>query len=201
MRKDTYVDLLLEMSLRHLYSAEKIMKDNLKTMSEKASSHQLKEVCNQHVIETQKQIERLEKVFELLDIDPTQTKIQGFGGMLDKGKEMLNTLMDMNFNDRSKGMEGIINEGQDLLRHFADTGAGDLAIIGSARKVEHFEIACYNTICSLLEQYDQKEALDLLKTSLEEEIQADQMLASIKQESVLYDRIPLKASDNSSDFD
>ncbi|MDF2577120.1 MAG: hypothetical protein K0S74_604 [Chlamydiales bacterium] len=184
MDKNTNFELLFETALRHLYHAEHDIRDNLAVMIQSASATELKDAFAAHKQETQGQIERLEKVFQLLGIDLRKSKTQGITDATEKGIEMLKTLADMNFTDRSKGIEGILNEGKELIRHFAGKEAGDLALTSAAKKVEHFEIACYEFVCFLAEHYGYQEVLSLLQANLEEEKRANETFSHLARTSV-----------------
>ena len=177
MEKQTSLDLFFETGLRHLYKAEVAVFENLQTLLETAMFQGLKDLFRHHREETSQQILRLEHVFKLLDIDIKASKLQGLPNLGDKAKELLKTLADMNFSDRSKGIDGILSEGKELLRHFADTDANEIALISAAQKVEHFEIACYQLLVMLAEKYGDSQVAELLLKSLEEELQMEQKLS------------------------
>src|SRR5262249_39796978 len=142
--------------LRHLYRAEKEVFDALVSMAENARSSQLNTLFLHHREETSTQMERLERIFSLLDIDIKRSQLRGMNNLTNKRKEILKTLIDWNFTDRSKGMEGILSEGKELMRHFNDTDAGDFGLMSAGGKVEHFEIGCYTPLCILAEKLGEK---------------------------------------------
>lgn len=178
MKKNTALDLFLETALRHLYEGEKAVAKNLKTLADKAATSKLTELFNHHYEETEQQILRIERIFEILNIDPKESKIRGLETMQEKTKELLKTLIDMNFTDHSKGINGILNEGQELIRHFAKTDANDCALVSAGQKVEHYEIACYNFLCLLVERYQMPQVLELLRASLAEEVEMEKKLSA-----------------------
>ncbi len=190
MKKYTALDLLFETTLRHVYTAEQDIAKELDTLIDNASSTRLKAAFHHHKTETERQIGRLERVCNILEINIHSTKLQGMPSITDQGKELLKTLIDMNFTDRSKGLEGILSEGRELLRHFGKTDANDVALASAGVKVENFEIACYSFICLLAEHYSQREIIDLMKTSLEEEMNMSEKLMDITREEL---RIPSSA--------
>ncbi|BBI17895.1 ferritin-like domain-containing protein [Neochlamydia sp. S13] len=190
MEKNSALDLFLETGLRHLYNAERETHDNLKTLASQSSNQALKDAFSSHILETENQIRRLQQSFGMLNIDPTSSKIQGISNFADKGRELMKTLLDLNFTDRSKGMDGILNEGKELIRHFADTDSNDIALISAAHKVEHYEIACYNLICFLCEHYKQKEIVNLMKLSLEEEKRMGEKLLEIARRDIKLPAFP-----------
>ncbi|HVW99413.1 MAG TPA: DUF892 family protein [Candidatus Babeliaceae bacterium] len=189
MKKNTALDLFLETGLRHLYTAEKATLENLSTLAEKSVDSELRKCFLSHQRETEKQIQRLEKIFQRLDIDVKGSKLQGLPGITEKGKELLKTMIDLNFTDRSKGIEGILNEGKELLRHFAKTDANDIALISAGQKVEHYEIACYNSLCALADFYDENKILDLLTESLDEELAMEERLSNLVEGEFLNSEI------------
>ncbi len=178
MEKQTALDLFFETSLRHLYEGEKAISENLVVMAQHAATSRLRSLLTKHRAETKMQIQRLEKIFTLLEIDPKMSKIHGLIGAKQKAKELIKTVVDLNFGDRSKGIDGILSEGKELLRHFAETDANEFALISAAQKVEHYEIAAYNSLCLLAERYHTKLILDLLTESLNEEIRMEKNLTT-----------------------
>jgi ferritin-like metal-binding protein YciE len=81
-------------------------------------------------------------------------------------------------------MEGIIKEAQDMMSENADPDVMDAALIASAQRVEHYEIAGYGTLCTYAKQLGHKEALQLLHTTLEEEKATDLKLTDIAESKV-----------------
>lgn len=181
MEKYTALDLLFETGLRHIYHGEKAILDNLKTLEETAKSPHLKTLFHRHKDETQQQIKRLEEIFSILDINIKSTKLEGLPRIADQAKEFLKTVADMNFTDRSKGIDGILSEGKELLRHFANTDANEFALASAGQKVEHFEIACYNSLCLLANRYEDTEIVELLEESLNEEIEMEQRISEFAE--------------------
>lgn len=92
MNKKNPLENLLELGLRYLYSAEQQVYDHLKMVSEQAKSTQLRNAFLHHQQETQQQIERLKRAFEILGIDIHKTKIGEAEGVVEKGKEA-NTIL------------------------------------------------------------------------------------------------------------
>jgi len=108
-----------------------------------------------HVEETRGQIARIEQVARVL------------GESLKRKK--------------CKGMEGLIEEGQEMMEEKEDSSALDAALIAAAQKVEHYEIATYGTLCTWAELMGHREALKLLKQTLSEEEATDQKLTEIAE--------------------
>jgi ferritin-like metal-binding protein YciE len=184
MKKNTALDLLFETTLRHLYTAENEISKELEVLSDNAKSEKLKTAFDRHKEETDRQISRLKRVFKILEIDIKSSKLQGLPTLSMQSKELLKTMLDMNFTDRSKGIHGILGEGRELLRHFAETDIGDAALAGAGLKVENFEIACYRLVILLANQYSQSEIGELMKASLDEETRMSETLIEIAEEEL-----------------
>jgi ferritin-like metal-binding protein YciE len=184
MDKHSNFDLLFETTLRHLYKAENEVIDALSLMAESAQSSELRKAVLHHQDETSSQIDRLENIFSFLDIDVNSSKLQGIKNLKEQGKHLLKTLIDLNFTDRSKGMNGILSEGKELIRHFKDTEANDFALITAGGRVESFEIGCYTFLCLLAEKIGIKEILQPLTTSLKEEQAMEQKMRAFAEEGI-----------------
>lgn len=151
----TSLEEVLNEQLKDLYSAENQIIKALPKMAKAASSPDLRAALEEHLEETRGQVERLDQVMELV-------------GATGKGK-------------KCKGMEGLLEEGKEALDEKGDAmpAALDAAIIAACQRVEHYEIAAYGTVCTYAKQLGQREALDLLKETLNEEKQADEKLSEI----------------------
>lgn len=143
-------DTLVE-ELKDIYDAEKQLLKALPKMAKAAENEELKEAFETHQDETQTQIERLEKVFEVL-------------GETAKGK-------------KCKAMQGLIEEGQDLIKE----DEGDAALICAAQKIEHYEIASYGSLRAWADLLDEAEASDLFQETLDEEKATDEKLTEIAE--------------------
>ena len=148
-------DLLVE-ELKDLYSAESQILKALPKMAEAATSEKLREAFETHLEETTTQVERLETIGEKL----AETM---------KGK-------------KCKAMEGLVEEGKEIMEEDATPAMLDLALIGAAQKVEHYEMAGYGTARTLAELSDEKEIAGLLQETLDEEGKTDRILTEIAQE-------------------
>jgi len=141
--------------LRDTYHAEKQITKALPKMIDAAESQQLRSALSKHLDETQNHITRLERVFQMHNEDPkTET---------------------------CKGMEGIIDEGKDVLSHDENREVRDAGLIAAAQKVEHYEIATYGSLRSWAEQMGHTQAAQLLQQTLDEEKNADAKLTQIAQ--------------------
>jgi len=149
MKLGTMEDLLLH-ELRDLHSAEKQLTKALPKMAKAAHSPKLKRAFEDHLKETETQLARLEQIFESM-------------GKSARGPAC-------------KAMEGLIEEGSELIKEDADPNVKDAALIGAAQRVEHYEIAGYGTARTFAEQLGHSEAADLLEESLAEEKGADEKL-------------------------
>ncbi|NLC59927.1 MAG: ferritin-like domain-containing protein [Gammaproteobacteria bacterium] len=141
--------------LSDTYSAEKQMSKALPKLAKAADNEQLAAAFEAHLEETQVQIQRIEEVAETLGIKLKRIKCEGMEGLVDEGKEAM-----------EKVEEGPVR---------------DAALIGSAQKVEHYEIAAYGTLCAMAKQLGYKDALRLLKTSLDEEKATDGKLTMLAE--------------------
>src|SRR5205085_8024375 len=119
----------------------------LPKLAKAACSQELQEAFRTHLEETEQHATRLEEVFKTL------------GETMERKK--------------CKAMEGLIEEGEEVLEEFEDSEALDAALISAAQKVEHYEIATYGTLCTWAELMQHEEALSLLQENLNEEKQAD----------------------------
>lgn len=152
---------LLEDNLKDIYSAEKQLSKALPKMAKSASSKELKTAFQSHLEETEGQIERLEKIAKIMDIKLSGKKCKAMEGLLEEGKEVMET----------EGAENLI----------------DAALIVAAQKVEHYEIAAYGSAKTFAERLGLGEVADLLNETLEEESACDEKLTSISTETLLDD--------------
>jgi ferritin-like metal-binding protein YciE len=152
MKLDSMDDLLLH-ELRDLYSAEKQLTKALPKMAKAASSQELADLFKAHLEETQQHVTRLEQVFEII------------------GKSNRGT--------GCKAMEGLIEEGSDVIEEDGDPAVKDAALITAAQRVEHYEIAGYGSARTFAQQLGLNEAADLLQQTLDEEHAADDKLNNL----------------------
>lgn len=152
MAINTMDDLFLE-TLKDVYSAEKQILKALPIMVKKAHAGELKEALERHRQETEGQIERIEKVFKMLDVAARGRKCEA--------------------------MEGIIREAKDHMQAIEDEDVLDAGMIGSAQTVEHYEICRYGTLVEWAKDLGLNEAAELLGQTLEQEKNADKLLTQI----------------------
>jgi ferritin-like metal-binding protein YciE len=142
--------------LKDLYDAENQITKALPKMMKEASSDDLRSALEEHLEVTKEQARRIEQIFENMG-------------------ERLKA-------EKCKGMEGVIKEGNELLKEAEDDDVRDAGIIASAQKVEHYEIASYGTVRTYAELLGEDEAARLLQQTLEEEKEADQKLNGLAGE-------------------
>ena len=158
MKTKGFADLF-ERELKDLYSAEKQLTKALPKMAKAATNEDLKEAFDSHLTETEGQIERLEKIFKQLDIAYTRV-------------------------EKCKAMEGLIEEGSDLMEEGLEPDVLDAALICAAQKVEHYEIAGYGCARTFARQLGHEDIADLLQETLDEEGNADKKLTEIAESVV-----------------
>jgi ferritin-like metal-binding protein YciE len=152
MSVKTMDELLLD-ELKDLYSAEKQITKALPKMAKAAVSPDLKKAFETHLEETKGHIERLDKIFEVLGKSP-------------KGKVC-------------HGMEGLLEEGSEVLKEADRGGVRDAALISAAQRVEHYEMAGYGSVREYASLLGQKQIASLLDETLEEEKATDEKLTGI----------------------
>jgi ferritin-like metal-binding protein YciE len=139
--------------LRDVLDAERQLVKALPKMAKAASSEELKAAFEEHLSVTETHVERLETIFKALN-------------KAVRGKHCA-------------GMEGLIKEGEELIKE-EDPGAPlDAALICAAQKVEHYEIAAYGSLATYAQQLEMNEAADLLEATLSEEKETDEKLSEI----------------------
>ncbi|MDU1666132.1 MAG: DUF892 family protein, partial [Bradyrhizobium sp.] len=158
-------DLLIE-ELRDILHAEKQLTKALPKMAEAARFDQLRELFEQHLVETEAQIERINECFELLGKTPRAKPCKGMMGLVEEGEE-------------------IVTQSEDK-----EDAAADLALIGAAQRVEHYEISGYTTARNLASQLRHSAVVALLSKSLAEEENADQLLNQVARSLMSVAKMP-----------
>ncbi len=144
--------------LQDMYSAEGQIVESLPRLIKSTFHEEVRKALIHHFDETKNQVVRLEKIFSLLALPSIKKPC--------------------------RGMEGILKEAEELISHTNPSATLDAAIIASAQKVEHYEIASYGTLCSFAKHLNlQKEVSKLLDKNLEEEGMADKKLTKIAEGS------------------
>ena len=148
--KDLYVE-----ELRDLYSAEKQILKALPKMSKAASAPELKAAFDKHLTQTKGHVERLEQIFEALQLKPT-------------GKTC-------------KAMEGLVEEGKELMEEKPEPTVLDAGLIAAAQRVEHYEMAGYGTVRTFAKLLGEEKASKVLQTTLDEEGETDRSLTELAE--------------------
>ena len=144
--------------LRDTYFAENAILKALPQMAEAAQSEELRGALAVHLKETEGQVKRLEQVFQLVNERPEGVPC--------------------------KAIQGIIEEGQEVLREFQGGEALDAGLIAAAQAVEHYEITRYGTLLAWAKQLDLSEAEDLLQETLVEEENTDEILSELAEDAI-----------------
>jgi ferritin-like metal-binding protein YciE len=148
--------------LQDMYYAENQIKKTLPEMAEKASDPDLQEAFEKHLEETKEQISKLEEVFEIIGEEAEKEECQA--------------------------IEGLLEEGDELIEEAEEGPVLDAALIAAAQKVEHYEIASYGALCAMARKLDQNEAAQILHEILEQEKDTDEKLSdlsdSIEEEAI-----------------
>ena len=154
MQLENLQDLLKD-DLRDILNAENQIIKALPKMMKKATNAELQDAFGKHLEETKEHAGRVEQVMEML-------------GMPAKGKTC-------------KAMQGILEEGKEVMGEDAEDDVMDAALIGAAQKVEHYEIATYGTLCTYAELLGLEDAKRLLGQNLEEEKKTDEALSELAE--------------------
>lgn len=145
--------------LKDIYWAEKHLTKALPKMQKAATSEELQQAIEDHLVQTEEHISRLEQVFEQL------------------GKKAQAKKCD--------GMEGLVKEGEHIVEETEDgTMLRDAGIIISAQKVEHYEISAYGSLITLAKTMGQNEIADILAQTLEEEKETDALLTQLAENNI-----------------
>ncbi len=154
MSLDSLQDLYLN-ELKDLYNAENQLLKALPRMAKAATAPELKAAFTEHLEVTRKQVERLEQIFAELGANP-------------KGK-------------KCKAMEGLIEEGKEILGEDGAPSVIDAALIAAAQRVEHYEMAGYGCVRTFANLLGYEEAAALLQETLDEEGEADKKLTELAE--------------------
>lgn len=154
--KDLYID-----ELKDLYNAENQLLKALPKMARKASAPELKRAFQEHLVQTEGHVNRLEKIFKGLGEKPT-------------GKTC-------------KAMKGLVEEGKEIIEEDGDDSVLDAALIGAAQRVEHYEIAGYGVVRTFASLLGENTAVDLLQRTLNEEGETDKKLTALAETVINVD--------------
>jgi ferritin-like metal-binding protein YciE len=142
--------------LKDIYNAENQLVKALPKMAKSASSAELRKGFEEHLEQTKDHVQRLEQIFQALGESP-------------KGK-------------KCKGMEGLVDEGSEIMAEDFEGALMDAALIGAAQRVEHYEIAAYGTVSAFAVELGETEQSSLLNKTLEEEKETDEKLTSLAEQ-------------------
>mgnify|MGYP001130354231 CR=1 FL=1 len=142
--------------LKDIYSAEKQLLRALPKMAKQASSPELKKAFEEHQKQTEEHVHRVEQAFEALDRSPRASKCEA--------------------------MEGLVEEGDEIIKADAEPHVKDAMLIAAAQKIEHYEIASYGTLCTWADMLGLEEVARPLKQTLAEEKQTDEKLTNIAEQ-------------------
>ena len=152
---DKTLEELFLHTLKDVYYAEKQILKALPRMAKAAESDALKSAFEKHREQTEHHVERLEQVFDLMG-----KRAQGVP---------------------CEGIQGIIEEGKEVMEEFADSEALDAGLIDAAQAVEHYEMCRYGTLKSWATQLGMRDAAKLLDQTLEEEKKTDKLLTQLAE--------------------
>jgi ferritin-like metal-binding protein YciE len=155
MAEVTALQDLFENELRDVYDAEKQIVKALPRVIRAATSEDLRNALEEHLEVTRGQVDRLEQVFDSLEMKP-------------RGKHC-------------PGMEGILEEGKELINEGAKGDVLDAGLIAAAQRVEHYEISVYGTLAAWARQLGHNNVVRLLEETLQEEKQADKKLTALAE--------------------
>lgn len=164
--KVTGLQKLFEDQLADLYYVEKQLVKALPKMAKKADNKELRTAFTDHLTETQGQVSRLEAVFSSIGKKPKAKKCPAIDGILEEGKE--------------------------IMEEFSDDPALDAGLVSAAQKVEHYEITSYGSLKAFAEQLGLDKAVGLIEETLEEEKKADETLSGIGESVVNIEADTLK---------
>lgn len=144
--------------LKDVYDAEHQLLKALPKMAKAATAPELKKAFENHLLETEQHVARLESVFEACGETPDR--------------------------ETCAGMKGLVAEGEKLMKEDIEPDALDAALIGAAQRVEHYEMAAYGTLISWAGTAGVEGAAELLEATLDEEKAADRKLTTIAESTV-----------------
>lgn len=154
---NNFEDLFVS-QIEDLYDAEHRLTEALPKLAEAAHSTQLKQAFQDHLVETQGHVSRLEQVFRELNMEPKR--------------------------ETCPAMKGLIAEGEEMIKAKGDPDIKDAALIAAAQRVEHYEMSGYGTARAFARRLGLTQAVTLLQQTLQEEKAADEKLNTIAETSV-----------------
>lgn len=148
-------------SLKDIYWAEKALVKALPKMAKNATTPALAEAITEHTAVTEQQVQRLERVFELIGEKAVAKKCEA--------------------------MDGLLKEGQEIMEGTEPGPVRDAGIIAASQKVEHYEIATYGTLCAFAKTLGEDEVAGILAETLAEEKEADVTLTEAAYNTINFD--------------
>ncbi|MDB5192378.1 MAG: hypothetical protein JWQ96_1941 [Segetibacter sp.] len=175
MEKMNDLKALLKHEIQDLYSAEEQIIEAMPLMIEKAKNSDLKKALKEHLKVTEKQLKRLDKVQKLMGKEK-QAEENG-----EEKKGIIASLFSSmtGGSQKCKGMEGLITEGEKVMKEDMSPEVMDAAIIACSQKIEHYEICGYGTAKAYARELDLGPVAELLEETLNEEYQADDRLTDL----------------------
>ena len=161
--KDVFID-----ELQNMLSAEEQIIEALPDMIKASESTDLKNAFEAHLKETKGQVERLLKIFKLLDIEKTEKLC--------------------------KATKALIDEGKEVIKKYNSSPARDAAIIARAQRIEHYEISAYGSMRTFAKELNLEEIPELLQATLDEEGHADKKLTKIAEGGLIKSGVNHKAN-------
>lgn len=157
MKIQSLQDLMLDV-MKDTYDAEHQITQALPQMAEAASSRELKQAFEQHLRQTEKQIQQLEQAFEMIGQRPSRKACEA--------------------------MKGLVKEGQQLIEEGGEKEVLDAGLIAAAQKVEHYEIAAYGTLRTWAQQLGMDDAAKIFDKIAQEEGDTDQKLTKLAETKI-----------------
>lgn len=157
-RKQKTLDELFHETLKDLYYAEKKILTALPKMAKAAQSEELQAAFEKHEGETEGQVDRLEKVFALINQPAKGKTCDAINGMIDESKE--------------------------VMKEFRGSAALDAGLLAAAQAVEHYEISRYGTLKTWAKELGLDDAVNLLEETLQEEKKTDEALTELAESAV-----------------
>jgi ferritin-like metal-binding protein YciE len=142
--------------LKDIYNAENQLVKALPKLAKAAASNELRRGFEEHLQQTKGHVARIEQIFEMLDESP-------------KGK-------------KCAGMEGLVEEGSEVMKEGLEGAVLDAALIGAAQRVEHYEIAAYGTVIAFAQTLGESDHISLLEETLSEEKETDEKLTELAKQ-------------------
>lgn len=149
------LEKLFVSELKDIYDGEQQLVQALSQMEKSATSGALKEAFHEHMEQTKTHVNRLERVFQQIGQTPKRRACHG--------------------------IEGIVNEGEMLLKTLAGNSSLDAALIASGQKAEHYEITSYGSLCTWAEELGYNSALQVLKENLNDEKNTEEKLNQLAE--------------------